>query len=132
MAKYNQLLRIEEELDDAARYAGAGAFPQVHGLADGRPCPRSRRPAFGRGSAYRAALDQAGRRRDRRRRISGQPTCVDRPDRSTRTSGRGSFTSRAAVLALVLGVLAVSYAYPLRAWYDQHPGAARWNRSPPS
>jgi len=26
--KYNQLLRIEEELDDAARYAGAGAFPR--------------------------------------------------------------------------------------------------------
>ncbi|HEX5493885.1 MAG TPA: phosphopyruvate hydratase [Mycobacteriales bacterium] len=26
VAKYNQLLRIEEELDDAARYAGAGAF----------------------------------------------------------------------------------------------------------
>jgi enolase len=26
-AKYNQLLRIEEELDDAARYAGALAFP---------------------------------------------------------------------------------------------------------
>jgi cell division protein FtsB len=24
------------------------------------------------------------------------------------------------VLALVFGVLAVSYAYPLRAWYDQH------------
>ena len=24
------------------------------------------------------------------------------------------------MLALVLGVLAVSYAYPLRAWYDQH------------
>lgn len=23
-------------------------------------------------------------------------------------------------MALVLGVLAVSYAYPLRAWYDQH------------
>ncbi|GAA4908687.1 enolase [Stackebrandtia albiflava] len=28
VAKYNQLLRIEEELDDAARYAGAGAFPK--------------------------------------------------------------------------------------------------------
>lgn len=28
VAKYNQLLRIEEELDDAARYAGAGAFPR--------------------------------------------------------------------------------------------------------
>jgi cell division protein FtsB len=24
------------------------------------------------------------------------------------------------LLALVLGVLALSYAYPLRAWYDQH------------
>jgi enolase len=28
VAKYNQLLRIEEELDDAARYAGIGAFPR--------------------------------------------------------------------------------------------------------
>jgi enolase len=28
VAKYNQLLRIEEELDDAARYAGAAAFPR--------------------------------------------------------------------------------------------------------
>jgi enolase len=30
VAKYNQLLRIEEELDDAARYAGRMAFPR-HG-----------------------------------------------------------------------------------------------------
>ena len=36
VAKYNQLLRIEEELDDAARYAGAGAFPRFHGR---RPDP---------------------------------------------------------------------------------------------
>jgi enolase len=28
VAKYNQLLRIEEELDDAAVYAGVGAFPR--------------------------------------------------------------------------------------------------------
>jgi enolase len=28
VAKYNQLLRIEEELGDAARYAGPGAFPR--------------------------------------------------------------------------------------------------------
>jgi len=28
VAKYNQLLRIEEELDDAAVYAGKGAFPR--------------------------------------------------------------------------------------------------------
>jgi len=31
VAKYNQLLRIEGELGDAARYAGAGAFPRFHG-----------------------------------------------------------------------------------------------------
>ena len=31
VAKYNQLLRIEEELDDAARYAGRGAFPRYQG-----------------------------------------------------------------------------------------------------
>jgi enolase len=31
VAKYNQLLRIEEELGDAARYAGRGAFPRYNG-----------------------------------------------------------------------------------------------------
>ncbi|WP_405475017.1 phosphopyruvate hydratase [Paenarthrobacter ilicis] len=31
VAKYNQLLRIEEELDDAARYAGLSAFPRFKG-----------------------------------------------------------------------------------------------------
>jgi enolase len=34
VAKYNQLLRIEEELDDAARYAGGTAFPRFR-PADG-------------------------------------------------------------------------------------------------
>jgi enolase len=33
VAKYNQLMRIEEELDDAATYAGAGAFPRFKGGA---------------------------------------------------------------------------------------------------
>ena len=28
VAKYNQLLRIEEQLGDAARYAGRSAFPR--------------------------------------------------------------------------------------------------------
>ena len=28
VAKYNQLLRIEEELAEGARYAGRGAFPR--------------------------------------------------------------------------------------------------------
>lgn len=31
VAKYNQLLRIEEELGDAARYAGRAAFPRYQG-----------------------------------------------------------------------------------------------------
>ena len=31
VAKYNQLLRIEEELDDAGRYAGRAAFPRHSG-----------------------------------------------------------------------------------------------------
>jgi enolase len=33
VAKYNQLLRIEELLGDAASYAGAGAFPRLAALA---------------------------------------------------------------------------------------------------
>ena len=32
VAKYNQLLRIEEELDDAGRYAGRAAFPRFAGM----------------------------------------------------------------------------------------------------
>jgi len=31
VAKYNQLLRIEEEIDDSARYAGSTAFPRFGG-----------------------------------------------------------------------------------------------------
>ena len=31
VAKYNQLLRIEEDLDDAAVYAGRSAFPRFRG-----------------------------------------------------------------------------------------------------
>lgn len=31
VAKYNQLLRIEEDLDDAAHYAGRAAFPRFNG-----------------------------------------------------------------------------------------------------
>jgi enolase len=33
VAKYNQLLRIEEQLDDAGRYAGAAAFPRSRASA---------------------------------------------------------------------------------------------------
>ena len=34
VAKYNQLLRIEDELGDAARYAGARRLPAFPGLSD--------------------------------------------------------------------------------------------------
>jgi enolase len=37
VAKYNQLLRIEEQLGDAARYAGRRAFPRRYGDAQGPP-----------------------------------------------------------------------------------------------
>src|SRR5262249_23361484 len=45
VAKYNQLLRIEELLDDAARYAGRTAFPR--GAAGGACRPRLPRPRPG-------------------------------------------------------------------------------------
>ena len=35
VAKYNQLLRIEEDLDDAARYAGRAAFPRFQPAGSG-------------------------------------------------------------------------------------------------
>jgi hypothetical protein len=51
VAKYNQLLRIEEELDDAAVYAGAGAFPRFEAeeklLADPAYIEQQARIRFG-------------------------------------------------------------------------------------
>lgn len=50
-------------------------------------------------------------------------TLVEAPAQSSGDGSarpRTSLTGRAAVLALVLVALAISYAYPLRAWYDQH------------
>ncbi len=47
VAKYNQLLRIEEALGDAARYAGDLAFPRrlrVREQVDNVPCPTRKRP----------------------------------------------------------------------------------------
>ena len=47
VAKYNQLLRIEEELDEAGVYAGAAAFPRFS--AQARPDPRTWPPRAGAG-----------------------------------------------------------------------------------
>jgi enolase len=37
VAKYNQLLRIEQQLGDAARYAGVQAFPRMRARAPRPP-----------------------------------------------------------------------------------------------
>ncbi|MDQ3716197.1 MAG: phosphopyruvate hydratase, partial [Actinomycetota bacterium] len=79
VAKYNQLLRIEEELDDAARYAGAGAFPRYGNTSGDRvgttdavePDAESRRDAgadtdAGQGSGSRALSTSRARKRSRR------------------------------------------------------------------
>ena len=90
VAKYNQLLRIEEMLDDAAVYAGAGAFPRFAGAtaqaergltgvdptgrpgaAGGRTGAAPRR-ATRRGSS-RAAVDAPGGHRDRVRPLGQRP-----------------------------------------------------------
>ncbi len=65
VAKYNQLLRIEEELDDAARYAGAAAFPR---LARDEQHPGTAGRCLGRRTAHHRpgaprALDAAGAHR---------------------------------------------------------------------
>ena len=57
VAKYNQLLRIEEELDDAARYAGAGAFPRYAPAA----LSRGRRVDADERSVTRARARRAAR-----------------------------------------------------------------------
>ena len=115
VAKYNQLLRIEEELGDAARYAGAGAFPRFRRLSratDGRratthaPGPRPRGRA-GPG-ARPAGAARVGRRR-----------AADPAYAGARERRRPRLTGRAAVLVLVLAVLAVSYASSLRAYLQQ-------------
>ena len=63
VAKYNQLLRIEEELDDAARYAGRAPSRATPKRADGR-CPSAGAPRLHPAGAdvQERALRGAGRR----------------------------------------------------------------------
>lgn len=84
-----------------ARRPGPGSRP---GAGRGRPRPPAARP--GKVGARPTA--------SRTKRPSGAAA------QTVREPLRASMTGRAAILALVLGMLAVSYAYPLRAWYDQH------------
>jgi len=74
VAKYNQLLRIEEELDDAARYAGAGAFPRYGAAplsaAESPVVDPRARPDSGDAAGPAAALRPSSRARKRSRRSS--------------------------------------------------------------
>ena len=82
---------------------------------------RRARTSSGPGAASaqrsRSSTDSAGKNGTR---PAPAPRSAPRGSGERPSGIRASLTGRAAVLALVLGVLAVSYAYPLRAWYDQH------------
>jgi cell division protein FtsB len=83
----------------------------------------SRGPGSRRSGGPRPARPQRGSARPRQPADSTARTAAGAPKQRGSDGSparRASLTGRAAVLALVLGVLAVSYAYPLRAWYDQH------------
>ena len=99
VAKYNQLLRIEEELDDAARYAGAGAFPR---FGAGRPTgdgdaatsrqPGRRRAArpTGRPAVASAAVPGRGRADAPARRLPGHVTGRPAAPLALHRPGRGA------------------------------------------
>ena len=76
VAKYNQLLRIEEELDDAARYAGAAAFPRY-----GTEPPAERQSA-----AKNDADDPAGTAAPASSRGEARPSSSSRARKRTRRS----------------------------------------------
>ena len=124
VAKYNQLLRIEEKLDDAARYAGAGAFPRFRATAAEPTLTMSRPDAPGR-APVRAAGPGAGARPATATGRSPSRGAVrpEAPTRAVRATEHaelepppreGLADRPGGVLAVVLVVLVVSFALPLR------------------
>src|SRR5690625_5086509 len=94
------------------------------GRADGSrtASQQARRPGGGPASRTRTKGDGAttSRRPSSRQDTSARPSVSTTGSTRGSTGARPSVTGRAAVLALVLAVLMVSFAYPLRIWYDQH------------
>ena len=97
VAKYNQLLRIEDELGDAARYAGARRVPAVRGLTG--PMAQRRTPQRGpRGrTGDRAERPGAAARPHRPRGRRPPPAAAEAPasaalaaDRPGRDPGAGA------------------------------------------
>ena len=161
VAKYNQLLRIEESLADAARYAGAVAFPRAASAASdirtrrpsptpqeppdddprsghSRPAhgpphtratglrrpPRSPPPAPAGGTAAapprRARPNRAATPRPAIRRTGQARDGARLGDGADRLRvGRLTVTTRAALLALTVCLVALTMAYPLRAYLTQ-------------
>ncbi|TDE02003.1 FtsB family cell division protein [Jiangella asiatica] len=99
--------------------AGAGTARRP---GAGRPAPRAARGGGGSGRARTGVDPAAPAGAD-----DGPPPPPPRRPPG-RPGGRPSVTGRAAVLALVLAVLLVSYAYPLRTWFDQHRERAELER----
>ena len=132
VAKYNQLLRIEEALGDAARYAGDLAFPRFTPPEPDARVATSRAAStrVGRRGAMsvrpRAVAGANGERRPprphrRRRGVSrSSPGAAPRGVVAATTGLLGvSSTRRAAVLALVVCALALTVAVPLRNYVAQ-------------
>ena len=127
VAKYNQLLRIEEELDDAARYAGRGGLPAVRGLltSPGRTDRGTGSRADDPDARVPRARDGCARAA---RRTPGRPT-RGRPGRAAgraRAACAGGAPRPPAVhrprrrpACWCVAVLVVSYASSLRAYVEQ-------------
>lgn len=107
-----------------------GARPSGGAGTTRRPANRTSRPAArsSRGGARpRTGVETRARSAPAGGKGSGGsgPGRPPRPPGPRRSGGRPSVTGRAAVLALVLAVLLVSYAYPLRTWFEQHGERSR-------
>ena len=154
VAKYNQLLRIEEELDDAAVYAGAGAFPRFT-AADGRLSAADRTATrTDCAAAAGARTARAGRRGTRRAPVARAPHAGRRragrhsrprpgDDRSPAGAGPARRARRpgppqprrarrrCSIAGLVLVLLAVTLVPTLRSYLrpaGRHRGAAGQGR----
>ena len=142
VAKYNQLLRIEELLGDAARYAGHGAFPRARQGArrDGTHPQRRSGAQQPRRNASPAAVPTRGRPRPTsaarstaakqpgRRPVQRAPVARSVRDYARAHGGGLTLTTRAALLGLALCAVVLTLAYPLRATC---PSTARSTSWPP-
>ena len=118
VAKYNQLLRIEEELDDAARYAGSRRLPAVPGLSRADRKGR-RRTANGPRGEPEAVIPPGLPESCPGQHSSRCPRERPRTLEAASHSPRPRFTNRMAILVVVLAVLVVSYASSMRAYLQQ-------------